>query len=98
MSLKHHRNQMKLFVAITSTAVIGTSFLVPNPVEAAYCNAHNAAYSVEKFMAAGLTYSQALEKTKAKGELPDSDCELEMRGEISYYGPTFPRTKKALGL
>ena len=34
MSLTHHRNQMKLFAAITSTAVIGTSFLVPNPVEA----------------------------------------------------------------
>ena len=33
-SLTHHIKQMKLFTAIASAAVIGASFLVPNPVEA----------------------------------------------------------------
>ena len=34
MSLTHHIKPMKLFTAIASAAVIGASFLVPNPVEA----------------------------------------------------------------
>ena len=33
-SLTHHTNQMKFFNAIAAAAVIGTSFIAPNPAEA----------------------------------------------------------------
>jgi len=34
MTLTQHLNQMKLFSAISTAAVIGTSFIAPKPAEA----------------------------------------------------------------
>ena len=62
MTLTQHLNQMKLFNAIATAAVIGSSFIAVNPAEAYSCFPYAAAGILERMLASGATFDMAIEQ------------------------------------
>ena len=75
---------MKLFTAIASAAaVVGASFLVPNPAKAAGCYVSMAAMDMDNIVAGGGTLNQAYNYALKKGSLDGSDmCWIELKGFV----------------
>ncbi len=54
---------MKLFSSIAAAAVIGASFIAPNPAEAAYCSPYLAYKTMKQVIDGGGTWKQAWQST-----------------------------------
>ncbi len=85
-SLTTYKNQMKLFTAIVTAAVIGPSSITTAPAEAAGCYASTATNEMETLMAGGATLKQAWNYTLKQEQVDGSDiCWIKIKGYVRQF-------------
>ena len=87
---------MKLFNTIAAAAVIGASFIAPNPAEAVECYPPLASEIIDQVMQGGGSAKEAIDVAVSEGFINSQGCVTRVRGYMRNHSSSFSSTLRAM--